>query len=96
MVVMAMQNVSESLRGELTRYMLEIQAGVFVGQLNARVTELLWNKVRESIGFGGAFLVRSDDSEQGFSINMVGNSNRIVENVDGLTFIKYQNVKTLN
>ena len=34
MVVMILERVPPSLRGELTRWMLELRAGVFVGTLN--------------------------------------------------------------
>ncbi|SFK99647.1 CRISPR-associated protein Cas2 [Lachnospiraceae bacterium KH1T2] len=88
MVVMVMEKVSESLRGELTRYMLELKAGVFVGQLNAKVTELLWKKVSDEIKEGNAILVRSDNSEQGYSIKVVGESKRSIEDYDGISLIK--------
>lgn len=88
MVVMVMEKVSESLRGELTRYMLELKAGVFIGQLNAKVTELLWEKVSDEINEGNAILVRSDNSEQGYSIQMVGESKRKVEDFEGISLIK--------
>jgi CRISPR-associated endoribonuclease Cas2 subtype I-E len=39
MFVLVVQKVNESLRGEIARYMVELKAGVFIGNLNARVTE---------------------------------------------------------
>ena len=44
MVVLVLEKVPTSLRGELTRWMAEIQTGVFVGTMSALVRDLLWDK----------------------------------------------------
>lgn len=44
MVIMTLEKVPKSLRGELSRWMVEIQTGVFVGKLSALVRDLLWEK----------------------------------------------------
>lgn len=41
MVVIAMDCAPENVRGELTRWFLELKPGVFVGNVNARIRELL-------------------------------------------------------
>lgn len=38
MIVIAMQNVNDPLHGELTRYLLEIKAGVFKGKKKMMTT----------------------------------------------------------
>jgi CRISPR-associated protein Cas2 len=45
MVVIILESVPVSLRGELTRWMLELRAGVFVGSLSAMVRDKLWEMV---------------------------------------------------
>jgi len=45
MVVMILECVPESLRGELSRWLLEPKAGVFVGTVTATVRERLWERV---------------------------------------------------
>ena len=35
MVVLTMDSASESLRGECTRYLIEIKTGVFIGTISA-------------------------------------------------------------
>ena len=44
MVVLILERVPPGLRGELTRWFLEPQAGVFVGRVSAAVRERLWEK----------------------------------------------------
>ncbi len=45
MTVLVMDRVAESVRGELTRWFLELKPGVFVGTVNARVRSLLWERI---------------------------------------------------
>lgn len=47
MVVLVLERVPVSLRGELTRWLLEVRAGVFVGDVSAMVREKLWELVEE-------------------------------------------------
>ena len=41
-----------SLRGDLTKWLLEINPGVFVGRVSSRIREKLWARVLESGGTG--------------------------------------------
>jgi CRISPR-associated protein Cas2 len=87
MVVLVVQKVNESLRGEIARYMVEMKAGVFIGNLNARVTELLWKMICEKIGDGNAILAKSNNSEQGYFLKTVGLKDRKLTDFDGITLI---------
>ena len=53
MVVMILENVSPSLRGELTRWLIEPHPGVFVGHVTARVRDLLWKLCCDACVDGG-------------------------------------------
>jgi CRISPR-associated protein Cas2 len=83
-----MENVSESLRGECTRFMLEIKAGVFLGSISAAVRELLWEKVKEGCDSGGAVLAYAAQTEQAFKLEMWGNPHRTVIDLDGVFLIE--------
>lgn len=52
------------LRGHLTRWLLEISAGVYVGHVPARVREHLWNQIIEYVKDGKAIMVHSSTGEQ--------------------------------
>lgn len=64
MVVVVLTAVPPGLRGHLTRWLLEIAPGVFVGHASARVRDLLWERVVEYSGQGRALMVVSSRSEQ--------------------------------
>jgi CRISPR-associated protein Cas2 len=88
MVVMVLENVPTSLRGELTRWMLEPKAGVFVGKMSAMVRDRLWIKVCKKAGDGGCILFHNTNNEQGFAIRLWGNCKRQLRDFDGLFLIQ--------
>lgn len=87
-VVITMENATERLRGECTRYMIEIKAGVFVGTISAMVRDILWKSITESNEAGGAMMLYSAQNEQGFHMEMHGFPRRRVVDLDGLQLIE--------
>ncbi len=67
MTVIVLANCPAGLRGFLTRWLLEISPGVFLGSPSARVRDILWEEVRTYSGQGRALLAHSTDNEQGFT-----------------------------
>jgi CRISPR-associated protein Cas2 len=88
MTVLVLESVSESLRGECTRFLLEIKAGVFIGTLSALVREKLWDKVKATSGEGNCLIAYPSDNEQGFQMEMSGNPRRTIIDIEGLLLIK--------
>ncbi|MCS6883968.1 MAG: type I-E CRISPR-associated endoribonuclease Cas2e [Acidobacteriota bacterium] len=88
MLVIILEKVPASVRGELTRWMLEVKTGVFVGNLSALVQDTLWKMIKTKVKDGGAILICKAASEQGFSIEMFGDTSREVVNFDGLQLIR--------
>lgn len=64
MVVLILTACPAGLRGYLTRWMLEISHGVFVGHVTSRVRELLWTEVCEHAKDGRALMVYAVRGEQ--------------------------------
>ncbi|MGA4842172.1 type I-E CRISPR-associated endoribonuclease Cas2e [Streptomyces sp. G45] len=67
MTVIVLANCPAGLRGFLTRWLLEISPGVFLGAPSARVRDILWDEVRHYRGKGRALLAYQTDNEQGFT-----------------------------
>lgn len=87
MVVLIVTAVRSRLRGELSRWMIEPHAGVFVADLPARVRDRLWEKVVQEVREGSAVLLHSARTEQGFSIRIHGDRTRVPIDFEGLTLI---------
>ena len=88
MVVLILERVSPSLRGYLTRWMLEPKAGVFVGTLSAMVREKLWKEVCQKAKGGGCILIYKSNNEQGFRVDFWDISSRMVVDMEGLILFK--------
>ena len=91
MVVLLVQRVPPGLRGELTRWMLEPRAGVFVGSVSAMVRDRLWERVCRRARGGAAVLIHKTDTEQGFAVKIWGGPGRVPEDFEGLTLIGWAN-----
>jgi CRISPR-associated protein Cas2 len=72
MIVIRLERAPLGLRGDLTKWLLEIDSGVFVGQVNARVREGLWKRVIEHVKTGRAIMVYSTNNEQGLEFKVHG------------------------
>lgn len=83
-----LEKVSTSLRGEVSRWLLEIKAGVFVGKLSALVRDELWAYITEKLGEGQALMVYSANTEQGFLARSMGDRSRMLEDIDGILLVK--------
>lgn len=70
MVVLVLTACPSGLRGHLTRWLLEISAGVFVGRVSARVRDLMWERVVELSKDGRAIMVYSARGEQGLAFKV--------------------------
>lgn len=64
MVVLIVTACPPGLRGHLSRWLLEICPGVFVGVLNRRVRDLVWERVIELVKDGRAIMVFPARNEQ--------------------------------
>lgn len=87
MVVLVLENVPTRLRGELTRWMIEPRAGVFVGRLSAMVRDKLWDKVCQEAGDGGGILLYTSPTEQGFLVRTFGDTTRTIRDFDGIVLV---------
>ena len=56
MTVIAMDAAPEGVRGELTRWFLELKPGVFIGKVNARIRDLLWERICQTDAANGAVM----------------------------------------
>src|SRR5690349_5163347 len=87
MVVLATTAVPDHLRGALTRWMIEVTPGMFVGTLSAKVRDELWTTTAAVVADGAAVLIHPDNTEQGYSIRTAGQRRRQPIDFDGLTLI---------
>ncbi|WP_405643877.1 type I-E CRISPR-associated endoribonuclease Cas2e [Streptomyces uncialis] len=90
MTVIILTNCPIGLRGFLTRWLLEVSTGVFLGSPSARVREALWNEVRQYAGQGRALLIHHSNNEQGYTFQTHDHSWHPKDH-EGLTLIHRPN-----
>lgn len=87
MVVIMMERVSPALRGEITRWLIELRPGVFVGNISALVRDKLWELMQKRMKKGAATMLYNASNEQGYKIRQFGETGRNVTNFEGLQLI---------
>lgn len=87
MTVIVLTNCPAGLRGFLTRWLIEISAGVFVGNPSTRIRDALWQEVQQYAGQGRALLTYTTDNEQGFTFETHDHAWHPVDH-EGLTLIR--------
>ena len=88
MVVMILESVPPSLRGEITRWMIQPKAGVFVGKVSAMVRDKLWEKVRRAAKGGSGILLHASNTEQGFAVRTFGDPSRELLDIEGIVLAR--------
>ena len=89
MLVMILEKAPASLRGELSRWLIEPHTGVFLGHLSARVRDELWNKACAKTWGGWVVQVWSDTtSPQGYRYRCFGNPSRALVDHEGIALVQ--------
>ena len=57
MVVITLSDCPPKVRGDLSKWLIEINTGVYVGQVSMRVREELWKRICENLHTGRATMV---------------------------------------
>ena len=88
MVVIILEKVSASLRGELTRWLIEPHTGVFVGNVSGLVRDRLWDKCCRHTKDGGVVQLWSTNNEQRFAVRTWGSTQREIVDFEGLHLVR--------
>lgn len=86
MMVLVLSACPVGLRGYLSRWLLEISAGVFVGKVSRRVRELMWQRTADMMRDGRAILVYSVRNEQGLAFEVHGHHWQPID-IEGITLM---------
>ena len=90
MLVIVLENAPPRLRGRLAVWLLEIRAGVYIGNYSQRVREHLWEQVTDGIEDGNAVLAWRSAVEAGVEFKTIGTNRRIGVDFDGVRLVSFQ------
>ena len=89
MLVIVVENAPPRLRGRLAVWLLEVRAGVYIGEYGRRVREMMWGQVCAYIEDGNAVIAWSVPNDAGFQFETCGKNRRVPLDVDGLLLVSF-------
>ncbi len=89
MLVIVVENAPPRLRGRLAVWLLEVRAGVYVGNYGRRVREMIWGQVQGAIEDGNAVIAWAAPNDIGFEFDTCGKNRRIPVDLDGLRLVAF-------
>lgn len=88
MLVMSLTKSPPALRGELTRWLVEIRPLVYVGHVNARIREQLWLLACEKGAGGSVVQIWNSPTEQGFQARSWGEPDYVLRDFEGVLLVE--------
>lgn len=89
MLVIALENAPDRLRGRLAVWLLEVRAGVYVGDYSVKVREMIIQNIVEGLEEGNAVILWKCPNEAGFDFITLGENRRIPKEMDGIKLISF-------
>lgn len=89
MLIVVTENVPPRLRGRLAVWLLEIRAGVYVGDVSAKIREMIWEQVSRLSDDGNVVMAWATNTESGFEFQTWGENRRIPVDLDGLRLVSF-------
>lgn len=89
MLVVVTENVPPRLRGRLAIWLLQIRAGVYVGDVSRRVREMIWQQCSELYDEGNVVMAWATNTESGFDFQTLGKNRRMPVDLDGLRLVSF-------
>lgn len=93
MLVVVTENVPPRLRGRLAIWLLEVRAGVYVGDVSRRIREMIWLQVSKQAEQGNVVMAWATNTESGFEFQTYGENRRMPVDLDGLRLVSFHPVE---
>ncbi len=90
MLVIVLEAAPPRLRGRLALWLLEVRAGVYVGDYSVKVREYLWQQVEAGIEEGNAVMCWRAANESGFDVRTIGANRRVPVDFDGIRLVSFK------
>ena len=84
--VITLSKVPNSLRGDLSKWLQEVATGVYVGNLNTKVREKLWERVKDNLKDGEATISYYNRNEIGYNFETINGIREVIDS-EGLPLV---------
>ncbi len=89
-LVVTTENVPPRLRGRMAIWLLEVRAGVYIGDVSRRTREMIWEQLVQGCEQGHVVLAWASHHESGYEFLTIGPSRRLPVEFDGLMLVSFQ------
>ncbi|WP_330982877.1 MULTISPECIES: type I-E CRISPR-associated endoribonuclease Cas2e [Enterobacterales] len=89
MLVVVTENVPHRLRGRLAVWLLEVRAGVYVGDTSHKTREMIWQQILTFAEEGNVVMAWATNTESGFEFQTWGENRRMPVDLDGLRLVSF-------
>ncbi|MEW7312057.1 type I-E CRISPR-associated endoribonuclease Cas2e [Buttiauxella gaviniae] len=93
MLMIVTENVPPRLRGRLAVWLLEVRAGVYVGDTSRKVREMIWQQIITLADEGNVVMAWAVNNESGFDFQTWGENRRMPVDLDGLRLVSFYPVE---
>lgn len=88
MIVITLNNCPPKVRGDLTKWLIEINTGVFVGNVNSKVRDAIWDRICDNIKDGRVSMAYHTNGEQKLDFR-IHNSDWEPVDYDGIKLVRH-------
>jgi CRISPR-associated protein Cas2 len=88
-ITVVTENVPPRLRGRLAIWLLEVRAGVYIGDVSRRTREMIWHQLAEGAEAGNAVMAWASPHESGYEFQTLGANRRTPVDFDGLRLVAF-------
>ena len=89
MITVVTENVPPRLRGRLAIWLLEVRAGVYVGDVSRRIREMILEQITELAEEGNVVMAWATNTESGFDFQTWGDNRRMPIEYEGLRLVSF-------
>ena len=89
MLVVITENVPARLRGRLAIWLLEVRAGVYIGDTSRKTREMIWQQIDALAEDGNVVMAWATNTESGFDFQTYGKNRRNPVDWDGLRLVSF-------
>ena len=89
LLVVVTEDVPPRLRGRLAVWLLQVRAGVYVGDVSRRIREMIWEQCGVFCEGGNIAMIWATGTESGFDFQTMGKNRRIPVDLGGLRLVSF-------
>jgi CRISPR-associated protein Cas2 len=88
-IAIVTENIPPRLRGRLAVWLIEVRAGVYIGDVSMRTREMIWEQLENGVEEGNVVMAWATNTESGYEFQTLGPNRREPVEWDGLRLVSF-------